>query len=190
MSRKRSVRQELFLDDLRSGMTDQQLMERYRLTPRGLGTVFRNLVNADLMSFRELIRRSTGQLNLPEMVAELRILSRKQLEFLIPITEWEKPENTGLVYDISDDGVGTRGLQVKTHEIKTLMIPADDYFKSDPIVFEGVCRWVKEHENRWESAAGFRVMRIERGSLSELQAIIKALNPYDDDLEEIPNPLK
>lgn len=182
MERKERVRREDFLEDLRSGMTDQELMEMYRLTPRGLGTVFRNLVNADLIGFRELIRRSTGQLNLPEMVAELRILSRKQLEFLIPISEYEKPENTGLVYDISDEGVGTRGLQAKIHEIKTLVIPADDYFKSEPIVFEGVCRWVDEKGDRWESAAGFRVARLQRGSLTELQEIIQALGPQSSEL--------
>lgn len=176
MPRMEHVRKEDFLEDLRSGMTDQELMERYRLTPRGLGTVFRNLVNADLIGFRELIRRSTGQLNLPEMVAELRILDRRQLEFLIPITECEKPDNTGLVYDISDDGVGTRGLLAKIHEIKTLMIPVDDYFRSEPIVFEGVCRWVEEKPNRWECAAGFRVARLQRGSLSDLQEIMRALS--------------
>ena len=177
MSPKGGVRKEDFLKDLRSGMADQELMEKYKLTPRGLGALLRNLVNAEVISFRELIRISSGQLNLPEMVAELRIRSRKQLEFLLPISDSEQPENAGLVYDISDDGVGTRGLKTKMHEIRTLVIPADDFFRVEPVVFEGICRWVEEKEDRWDSAAGFSVAKLLQGSLTELQDIIRALNP-------------
>jgi hypothetical protein len=180
MPRKEEIRRQDFLNDLRAGMSDQELMNKYKLTPRGMGTLFRNLVNAELISFAELIRRSSGQLNLPELVAEFRIRSRKQLEFLIPISDFHNPENTGLVYDISDDGVGARGIKATVHEVRTFIIPTDDYFRADPIVFQGICRWVEEKDNRWESAAGFRVVKLIRGSLKELQEIIKDLNPAPD----------
>ena len=177
MAGKKAVRRDDFLRDLRAGMADQELMIKYNLTPRGLGTLFRNLVNAEVISFRELIRIASGQLNLPEMIAELRIRSRKQLEFLLPISDSEQPENVGLVYDISDDGVGTRGLKADMHQIMTLLIPADDYFRVEPVVFKGVCRWVDAKKDRWESAAGFRVEKLLQGSLTELQGIIRSLHP-------------
>ena len=91
MSRNEDIRWQDFLNDLRSGMTDRELMSKYRLTPRGMGTLFRNLLNADLISLAELVRRSGGQLNLPELIAEFRIRSRKKLEFLIPISDYHKP---------------------------------------------------------------------------------------------------
>jgi hypothetical protein len=177
MSRKGDMRKDDFLKDLRSGMVDLELMEKYKLTPRGLGILCRNLVNAESMSFKELISIASGQLNLPEIVAELRIRSRKQLEFLLPISELELPENTGLVYDISDDGVGTRGLKAKMHEKMTLIIPADDYFRLELVMFDGTCRWVDEKGYRWENAAGFRVDALLRGSLSDLKDLIRTLNP-------------
>jgi len=177
MSRKGDVQRDDFLRDLRSGMVDLELMEKYRLTPRGLGTLCRNLVNADAMSFRELISIASGQFNLPEIIAELRIRSRKQLEFLLPISELELPENTGLVYDISDEGVGTRGLKARMHEKMTLIIPADDYFRLELIMFNGTCRWVDEKGYRWENAAGFRVDAVQRGSLSDLKDLIRTLHP-------------
>lgn len=177
MAGKGVGRREDFLKDLRDGMVDKELMKKYRLTPRGLGTLFRNLVNAEVISFRELIKIASGQLNLPEMVAELRILSRKQVEFLLPVSDLEEPENVGLVYDISEDGVGTRGLKAYMHQIMTLVIPADDYFHVEPIIFKGVCRWIDEKEDRWESAAGFRVDELLRGSLTGLQDIIRAVRP-------------
>ena len=177
MTHKGSVRKEDFLKDLRSGMADHELMAKYKLTPRGLGTLFRNLVNAELISFTELIRISTGQLNLPEVVAEYRTRSRKEVEFLLPISDSEQPENTGFVYDVADDGVGTRGLRAQVGEMKTLVIPADDYFHVEPIVFRGICRWVDEKPDRWESGSGFSVATVLRGSLSELQDMILAINP-------------
>jgi hypothetical protein len=177
MARAGEVWKEDFLADLRAGMTERELMEKYRLTPRGIGTLFRNLVNARLLSFSELLRRSTGQLNLPEVVAELRIRSREQLEFLLPISDAEQPENTGLVYDITDDGVGARGLKAAVGDIRAYIIPADDYFRAEPIIFQGLCRWVEEKDDRWESGAGFKVVRLQRGNLKDLQEIIQSLNP-------------
>jgi hypothetical protein len=113
MARTGDVRKQDFLIDLRAGMTDRKLMQKYKLTPRGLGTVFRNLVNAKVLSFGELLSRSGGQLSLPKLVAEYRIRTREKLEFLLPISDSEQPENTGLVYDVTDDGVGARGLTGK-----------------------------------------------------------------------------
>lgn len=182
MTRDEKLRKEDFLEDLRSGMADHELMAKYHLTPRGLGTLFRNLVNAELISFAELIKISTGQLNLPEVVAEYRTRSRRQVEFLLPISDSEQPENTGFVYDVTDDGIGTRGLKTRVGEMKTFVIPADDYFQSDPIVFRGICRWVDEKPDRWESGAGFKVVSILKGSLGELQDMIRAIHPEPPEL--------
>ncbi|MCA1961053.1 MAG: hypothetical protein LDL33_09665 [Desulfomonile sp.] len=152
-------RKENFLHDLRSGVPHQELMKKYRLTPRGFDTLSRNV------------------LHLPGADAEPRLRSRRHLEFLLPISESQHPENTGFVYDISDDGVGVRGLKTKVHDLKTFVIPADDFFRIEPVVFQGLCRWIEEKENRWESAAGFKVVRVLSGSLTELQDILRALNP-------------
>jgi len=151
-------RKEDFLDDLRSGVSHQELMKKYNLTPRGFETLSRSV------------------LHLPGTDEEPRIRTRRHLEFLLPISESERPENTGLVYDISDDGIGTRGLRTKVHDLKTLVIPADDFFRMEPVVFQGLCRWVDEKEKRWESAAGLRVVRVLSGNLTKLQEIVRALN--------------
>jgi hypothetical protein len=181
MWRKAEGREEDFLNDLLAGMPDDELMEKYKLTPRGLGTLLRNLVNANVMSFRELIRRCTGHMNLVDMLSELREGARKQLRFLLPVSDRDEPENTGYVYDISEDGIGTRGLRTKIHEIKTLVIPVDDYFRVEPIVFVGHCRWVEEVDDRWEIAAGFRIGRLIQGSFTGLLDIIRPLNPLEED---------
>jgi hypothetical protein len=182
MPRKDEVRKEDFLIDLRAGLNEQELMYKYKLTPRGMGTLFRNLVNARIVTLTELLSRCTRQLNLPEVAAELRIRSRKQLEFLLPIGEVDNPENTGFIFDVSEDGLGTRGLKAKVGQTMTFDIPADEYLCTQPIRFQGICRWVEEKGDRWASGAGFGVVHVLQGSFSELEEIIRGLNP-DVDVE-------
>ena len=86
------------------------------------------------------------------------------------------------MYDISDEGVGARGLKASVHEVKTFIIPTDDYFQAEPIIFQGICRWVEEKDDRWESAAGFRVVKVRRGSLAGLQEIMRHLNPATESI--------
>lgn len=162
MSREGDIRKDDVREDLRSGMPRQELLKKYKLTPRGLEALTRNLMN------------------LPGVAAGSRIRPRKHLEFLLPISDSENPENTGLVYDISDDGVGTRGLKAQVHDVRTFVIPADDYFRLEPVMFQGICRWVEQKENRWDSAAGFKVVKLLRGSLIELQDIIRSLSLKPD----------
>ena len=87
------------------------------------------------------------------------------------------------MYDVTDEGVGARGLNAKVGEIRTLIIPADDYFRSEPIIFQGICRWVEEKEDRWESGCGFRVLKVLRGSLTELQEIMRDLHPEANSMD-------
>jgi hypothetical protein len=48
------------VEDLKAGMTDGELMEKYRLTTKGLSSLFRKLVEAGLMSRGDVtLRMST-----------------------------------------------------------------------------------------------------------------------------------
>ena len=166
---------EPILKDIRAGMPERDLMKKYRLTPRGLGTLLKDLVKGDLLSFSELIRRSTGQLNLLEVMAEFRSTSRDRVEFLLPIADTVHLENAGLVYDISETGIGAKGLIADPGEQGTFVIPAEDYFYSEPVVFQGLCRWVEHKIERMESRIGLEVQKVLQGDLRDLQEVIRAL---------------
>ncbi|MFC1835728.1 hypothetical protein ACFL2Q_13495, partial [Thermodesulfobacteriota bacterium] len=164
-----------FVGDLRSGFTDGQLMEKYRLTTRGLGSVFRSLVEAKTISFSELVRRFPDRADLPEMIAEFRDSTRYCVDFTLPIHESGRPEAVGIVCDISDEGIGTRGLRVQVDEIKTLVIPVDRFFRTGPVMFQGMCCWVDDEDPDSPCTAGFRIIDVLRGNLGELKKIIKRL---------------
>ncbi len=92
-------------------------MKKYKLTPRGPRDVVQESGKRRCHQLQGTHQNGKRQLNLPEMIAELRIRSRKQVEFLLPVSDLEQPENVGLVYDLSENGVGTRGLKAYVHEI-------------------------------------------------------------------------
>ena len=57
MSRRRTIKGKDLIVDIRSGITDAELMEKHKLSAMELDTVFRHLVDSDLVSRRELEAR-------------------------------------------------------------------------------------------------------------------------------------
>ena len=57
---KRQVKAKEILEDLRAGFTDDQLMEKYRLSPTGLKSLFDKMVEAKVMSEDEYAWRPVG----------------------------------------------------------------------------------------------------------------------------------
>ena len=57
---KREVNAKQLIDDIRSGMNDFSLMEKYRLTPKGLDSTFQKLLAVGLLSRIEMDIRTTG----------------------------------------------------------------------------------------------------------------------------------
>jgi hypothetical protein len=58
---KKEVNAKEFMRDVQDGMDDVGLMQKYKLTPKGLDSTFRKLLTVGLISRLELVARSTGQ---------------------------------------------------------------------------------------------------------------------------------
>jgi len=54
---KRVIQANKFIADIRSGTTDLQLVEKYKVSPRGLDSLLRHLVESGLITERELEER-------------------------------------------------------------------------------------------------------------------------------------
>jgi hypothetical protein len=57
---KRTIYAKTVIEDIRSHMTDVQLMEKYQLTARGLQSVLKKLVQLNLLSKADLDVRPVG----------------------------------------------------------------------------------------------------------------------------------
>jgi hypothetical protein len=56
---KREIKAREALDDIRRGMNDLELMEKYKVTDKGLRSLFRKLVAASLLSQQEIDNRDS-----------------------------------------------------------------------------------------------------------------------------------
>lgn len=90
--------------------------------------------------------------------AEFR-MQRDEIDFPLVICDAENSDITGLVKDISDDGIRIGGLETEVDEIRTFSLRADELFQVEPILFEAKCRWVfKRDYNKYLS--GFVVTKM------------------------------
>jgi len=179
MAAPREISGKEFLRDLRSGMSDFDLMNKYRLTEKGLANVFNKLLEVKAITLSELHARSDlrgEQLDIP---AEFRILPRDDLDFPIPIFEESVPEVRGLVHDIAEHGIGVRGIPVRRDDVKTFVIAVNEFFRTEPVLVQARCRWAKRESEPRSFAAGFEIVRVISGDLEELRKLIRRLTLED-----------
>jgi hypothetical protein len=98
------------VNDVRSGLSDYQLMEKYGLSHKGLQGVFKKLVDAKAMKPSELYTRAPIVADDTAHVENIRLELREFLEIRLPVRDLGDPTNTGVLSDISEDGVGIRGI--------------------------------------------------------------------------------
>ncbi len=165
-----------FLDDLRSGMTDTDLMKKYKLTARGLGSVFRHLIDEKSVRLAEIVRRFRHRSDLPELIAEFRTRPRIEPSVALPIFESTRPENRGVISDLTEQGMGVRGLEAQVDDIKTLVVPVQEFFDISPILLQVICTWRGDDEAEPAVTAGFRVVDVLKGSLMELCRLVRAVS--------------
>ncbi len=164
------------VNDIRGGVTDRELMEKYNLSSKGLQSVFKKLVAAKAVRPAELYDRAPILDADTADVDSIREEIREFLEVNIPICELNAPENVGVISDISEKGVGVRGLRVKQGETKTLAVMADSFFSVDPFSFDAVCRWVKKRRADGTVDAGFEITNISEEGATRLRKVIRLLN--------------
>jgi hypothetical protein len=155
-------------------MTDPELMEKYRLTSRGLQSVYRKLLDAGLLDLADVYGRTAFYDDTIE-VDKIRKIRREELEFPLPIYEAEKPQIRGVVNDITERGIGVVGIGARIDETRNFVIPAHEFFRCSPVAFRARCRWANSSEENERDTAGFQITEVSRGDLAELRKLIQAL---------------
>lgn len=171
---RRTIPARSFVDDMRSGMLDSVLMEKYKLTARGLHSAFRKLLAANVIRPSELVGRHSDYAETID-VNDIRAVQRDKVEFPLPIYEPDKPECRGTISDITVMGVGIKGFETDVGDIRRFVIPADEFFQVNPVEFKARCRWVKRDESDGECISGFEIMKVSKGSLAGLRRLIQGL---------------
>jgi hypothetical protein len=173
------------IDDLRAGMTKLELMEKYQISPKGLGKILKELATLDVISASEPHEPPAVLVYDLDAVDGIRALPRQPLTIVLPIfiyggvydsNKGRVLQKRGTVRDITEKGVGVRGIKARVDEVKTFVIPANDFFEIDPIVFEARCRWLGPQDRATDSIGGFQIVNISETSLQQLRKLLHALD--------------
>lgn len=160
--------------DVRSGLGDVPIMEKYHLDPgeyRWLLEKLKELAAIDSVDFhnRMLARRSQ------EDKVQKRAIPRNYLLYNIPVYDMTDLSIYGVVTDLTKEGLQIVGIKVETDENRTLLIRTDLFPQTISFGFEAVCRWTRMDRVSGEPSAGFEITTISRAALRELTKIISVL---------------
>jgi len=162
-------------DDVRSGMADFELMEKYKLSPGGLEKAVDALVKNRAIKPEELHKRSESQDD-SVFLESLREVPRHILAIAVEIYELGRPGVKGKLRDITDMGLGITGVDARQGETKTFVVPTEGFLDGEPIVFQAQCIWSHRDNATAEGTAGFQITGISPRSLEDLRKLIRWLS--------------
>jgi uncharacterized protein (DUF433 family) len=169
----RQIKTTEIVKDLRSGMTDFGLMEKYNVSSEGLQKAFQSLVEAGALRREEISGRPAQDDSV--FIECMRELPRQHLAMAVTIYEVARPEVKGTLRDISEKGVGITGIPARVGEVKTLVIPAETFIEADKIVFEAKCVWAQTEGTEDRYVAGFQITSISEKCLDHLRLLIRSV---------------
>ena len=85
------------------------------------------------------------------------------------------PEKTGLILDLSESGIGVRGIESQIDQEKTLFMNVGDFVEYEALTFECRCRWISVYDDTQRNlCAGFEITSISENSLGCLRTVLAA----------------
>ncbi len=171
---KREISQPQIVHDIRSGMTETQLMEKYELSSWGLQRVLGKLLAAGAINWEEMAILS---LNSDDSVTlrDMRQHERSYPLVSMAVYERTKPMIKGRVFDLSEKGLGVIGIPSEVDELKTLTIASDELKVFEPFTVQATCRWFKQGDLNIACIAGFAITRIEEPALEQLRELLDSM---------------
>jgi hypothetical protein len=166
--------EEDFIQDIRSGTSDSDLMQKYALSSDGLRRIFQRLIEANAIKVEELYGTSPPAHD-TVFVENARELPRHFLAIAVDVYEFNSPEIRGVLSNITEKGIAVQGMPARMGESKTLVIPAKAFIEADPIIFKADCRWANQEIDTGEWVAGFQITQISDKCLNDLRRLIKSL---------------
>jgi hypothetical protein len=167
-----------YIEDIRSGMPDSELMKKYGLSSDGLRRVFQTLIEANAISVGELYATSPSGHD-TVLVENVRGLPRHHLAMAVDIHEWKHPEIKGMLSNVTEKGIAVTGMAARIGETKTFEIPTGDFIEADPVLLEARCQWAGIDDDSGEWLAGFQITRISKKCLNDLRKLIQSLPFFD-----------
>jgi hypothetical protein len=177
MGNPRSIKATDIVSDIYSGVSRRDLMHKYDLTRKQLRSVLEQLVDAGSLAINNLTREFSA-FSEEKRPQEMRAMPRIYLDSELEIFCLEKPEVKGSVSDISEIGLGTKGISAKPDDPKNLVVIWQDEKGIRTIEVEATCRWSKKSESSGEWHAGFRITKVSGRNLTTFRRLFELI-PFE-----------
>jgi PilZ domain len=171
-SRRRiSARQ--VVQDIRSGTTVMEMLQKYKLTSNELRRLLDKLLHSRLLDQKEI----DSWLALNHEITVIRGVRqhiRIPIDFPLKVQDCDHPYKQGIVRDLSQKGIGVSGIKARVGDTRTLVVRLNGIANCRTVRFEAKCRWVLQSEAEGqECIAGFEITGIEDVALNELRKVLR-----------------
>ncbi len=174
---ERRARARAIAADLKTGIPDAALMEKFQLSEDGFQRILEVLLAQGLITPEDLAMRRAVRHDL--VILDLRIGARHHPALSVTVCDKRKPTRRYVLQDISEDGFCLRGMEVQVTEVKKIAVLGDDFGVTAPFEFEAQCRWRKSGTPSEQPLAGFAITKISPADLSLLLDFIETFSqPY------------
>jgi len=173
MTTKRKINGQAFINDIRSGMTDTELMLKYNLSSRMLQSIFRTLLNTKAITPAEIYERTPFE----EPTIDVSTLSYSLEGYTMQTTsiyDVTQPEKIGRVTAVTEKELRTEGLEAGFAESKTFVLLSGKAAKIEPIFLKAKCRWCQKDEVSGDDVAMFEIVSIAPEHMKELRKLVRA----------------
>lgn len=173
MTTKRRVKATEIVSDIRFGMNNRQLLEKYQVSLNKLQHIFWQLLDAHALEQSEL----EPLISIPNIRinVEKRRKAHRNLVFIkLPIFDLENLLDEGTVVDISETGLQISGLPTKVGDSKEFLVQADYFADMFPFVLRAKCVWSSKTTDGYLSS-GFEITNITEGALEEIRKLTSML---------------
>ena len=162
------------LADIRAGMGDVPIMEKYRLSPADLMAIlleFGHLRTGESVGEEQKMRTLRKDVSDTEM----RVLPRNYLTLSLSVHDAADHSISGVINDITENGLQIEGIPANVGEIRSFVISCDMFPGDPPIVFDAECRWIGQLEANKQFVAGFEITMISDEAAEQLLKLIRQI---------------
>ncbi len=173
MGMKKSLSAKAVVRDLRGGLANSDLMDKYGISEKSLYKILRQLRSAEVVTDTEVLPR-IAQLQETERLM-VRQSPRFRPKVAIPVSEITDITREFHITDISEKGFKLEGMSCKLGERKHFAVLADKVSDSGSFPVMAECRWVRQDslENSFE--AGYEITEITTLGARELRGLIDSI---------------
>jgi hypothetical protein len=179
-SRKKTVSARDIILDISTGMSDAALMTKYKLSQKGLRSVFAKLMDKGFLSDKDFYsrpRQAEAQSAITTTTVHDTVVMEDERDLLrlkphVPIMIYgNNPAIQGRIQDISEKGVGVKGINACFGEIGTFVIEPEQFLPIDPIIFQAVCIWAR-HDDDGQCVAGLLFVHLTPEARKQLMKLL------------------